>query len=94
MWLGESIKQRRKTLGWTAEEAARKIGISASHLYKIEANERLPKLDILKYISQAYKVPMWVFLFCYDDDVKVEKEIEPAYKGLRKSVAQIVKEFL
>lgn len=94
MWLGESIKQRRKTLGWTAEEAARKIGISASHLYKIEANERLPKLDILKYISQAYKVPMWVFLFCYDDEVKVTKEMESPYRGMRKSMLPMIKEFL
>lgn len=94
MWLGNSLRQRRQTLGWTIEQAAHHIGIGATYLGKIERNEKVPTLNMLRAIAERYKTPMWVFLYCSDDGVSVDKKVQPAYKGMRASINQVLKELL
>lgn len=94
MWLGNSLRQRRQSLGWTIKEAAHHVGVGESYLSKIERNEKVPTLNVLRTIAERYKTPMWVFLYCSDDGVSVDKKVQPAYKSMRASINQVVKELL
>lgn len=53
----KKIRELRKNLGYSLEEAGNKIGISRAVLYKYETNEtiRIP-LDKIEAIANAYKV--------------------------------------
>lgn len=52
--LGERIKYNRLTLKWSADDLARHLGVSAPHIYKIEKDDRSPKLELLK------KIKLWL----------------------------------
>lgn len=94
MWLGNSLRQRRQTIGWSIEEASKQIGISYSYLNKIELNLRAPTMATLRDIAATYKVPMWVFLFCSDDGIPIDRKQASSYKAIRAQLTATVKEFL
>jgi transcriptional regulator with XRE-family HTH domain len=53
--LGERVRQRRKTLGWTQEEFAEKAGIDRSYAGGIERGERNVTFSILCQICAALR---------------------------------------
>ncbi|MBX3083725.1 MAG: tetratricopeptide repeat protein [Anaerolineae bacterium] len=55
---GQWLKQRRKTLDFTREDVARRIGCAAITLYKIEANERRPSKQIAELLADCLNIPV------------------------------------
>lgn len=94
MGLGSVLKQRRIALGWSVDEAAANVGITASYLYKLEVNLRVPTLEKLRYIAMAYDMPMWVFLYFADDSVAVGPSMAKRYREMKTSIHTTLKEFL
>jgi len=60
--LGEKLRNHRKKLGMTQEDAAEKIGISAQAISKWESGDCLPDCFNLKAISDVYKISADVLL--------------------------------
>jgi transcriptional regulator with XRE-family HTH domain len=54
--VGARLRGLRKELGWKLEDVARRTGLSAAHLSRIEAGERQPSLTTLFAVAQAYDV--------------------------------------
>jgi transcriptional regulator with XRE-family HTH domain len=54
---GTWVKRRRKSLDLTQHELARKVGCSASAIFKIEADERRPSRQIAKLLAQILEIP-------------------------------------
>ncbi len=59
---GEKLRNHRKNLGFTQEEVAAKIGVSAQAISKWEAGECLPDCFNLKAISDVYSLSADVLL--------------------------------
>jgi transcriptional regulator with XRE-family HTH domain len=53
MSVGESIKQRRKSMNITQNQLAELAGISANTLYKIERNQGNPRLKTLDKLAST-----------------------------------------
>lgn len=52
--LGKRIEERRKQLGWSQNELARRAGVNHPTLYKIESGQRVdPSLSIVVRIARA-----------------------------------------
>ena len=54
--MGERLRGMRKELGWKLEDLARRTGVSAAHLSRIESGERQPSLTTLFAVAKAYGV--------------------------------------
>lgn len=52
--LGIKIKQLRKSMGWTQEQLAEKIGIDNKHLSRIEKGYHMPNYKIIKKLAQIF----------------------------------------
>lgn len=48
--LGDTIRYFRRMKGWTLEELAEEVGVSESHLKKIEAGTRQPSISTYQRI--------------------------------------------
>lgn len=59
---GEKLRNHRKNIGFTQEEVAEKIGVSAQAISKWEAGECLPDCFNLKAISDVYSLSADVLL--------------------------------
>ncbi|MGC8782459.1 MAG: helix-turn-helix domain-containing protein [Anaerolineae bacterium] len=60
--VGERIRRRRQELGLTLRELARRIGMTAGYLSRVENQQITPSLDALQAIAAALRVPMFYFL--------------------------------
>ena len=57
--VGEAIRRLRGDVGWSVEELAETAGVSARHLYRIEAGEIAgPRIDLLEKIAKALGVEL------------------------------------
>ena len=56
--LGIHIRYRRKGLGWTQRELAKKLGISPTHMGAIERGERNPSIGLLLEIAQLFRTTL------------------------------------
>lgn len=54
--LGKKIQRLRKSLGYSQEKFAEKIGISRTHIGHIEQGRKSPSLKSLEKISRALRV--------------------------------------
>ena len=77
------IKKLRKNLGYSLEEAAKKIGISRAVLYRFETNEtmRIP-LDKIEAISNAYNVTP-EYLCGWKDEMEISKSKNKVIQGFK-----------
>ena len=62
MKLNEMIKLLRNDANLTQKEMAKKLGVSLSSLQKYEYGDFKPSSDILKKMSEVFKVPVAVIL--------------------------------
>jgi transcriptional regulator with XRE-family HTH domain len=53
MDLGDRIRELREAHGLTRDALARKVGVSAVYIKKLEAGERTPTLPTLTLIARA-----------------------------------------
>lgn len=74
MKLNEMIKLLRNDANLTQKEMAKKLGVSLSSLQKYEYGDFKPSSDILKKMSEVFKVPVAVILNV-DDYTEDERDI-------------------
>lgn len=60
MTLGEQILTRRKKLGLSQMDLARKVGINHCHVSLIEANKRDPSLRVLNLLAAAVGAKVFI----------------------------------
>lgn len=65
--VGELIKARRMARGWTQEELAEKLQISASAIGMYESGRRYPKPDIIEALADVFNVPKWAIIMTEDE---------------------------
>jgi len=82
---GEKLRNHRKRLGMTQEEAAAKIGISAQAVSKWEAGDCLPDCFNLKAISDVYRISA---------DVLLETESSGDIEAVSAKIEQLGTEFI
>lgn len=68
---GEKLRNHRKSLGYTQEQVAEKIGVSAQAVSKWESGDCLPDCFNLKEISDLYNISVDVLL-----ETKLNKNID------------------
>lgn len=51
--VGETIRKRRKELGWTQEQLAHEAGVCARNISRIENGERFPTIATLYMLRKA-----------------------------------------
>ena len=54
--LGERVRELRRSLGWTLEEAAGRAGLARSTLSKIENGQMSPTYEALKKLAQGLAI--------------------------------------
>lgn len=64
----KALRQIRLDKGWTQGQAAKEIGIQQSYLSKLENDQALPSLEILKKIATTYH--------CHISDIAFAKEVK------------------
>lgn len=65
--IGLRIKEKRKSCGYTQEELAEALGISATYLSRIENGRRNLSLDLLVDLCRELKVGIDSIIFGADD---------------------------
>jgi len=53
--LGKRIAQRRKSLGWTQEDLAERVGVDAETISRFERGAHLPSLPTLERLAAALR---------------------------------------
>ena len=56
MYIAENLKTMRKNKGWTQEEVAEAIGVSAQSVSKWERGDTYPDITLLPSLANLYKV--------------------------------------
>ena len=74
MKLNEMIKLLRNNTNLTQKEMAKKLGVSLSSLQKYEYGDFKPSSDILKKMSEVFKIPVSVILNV-DDYTEDERDM-------------------
>ena len=74
MKINEKIKELRKNNNLTQKEMAKKLGVSLSSLQKYEYGDFKPSSDILKKMSEVFKIPVSVILNV-DDYTEDERDM-------------------
>ncbi|HPZ15783.1 MAG TPA: helix-turn-helix transcriptional regulator [Sphaerochaeta sp.] len=86
-----NLKERRRKLGLTQAQLARKIGVSTSFVTEIETSRKAPSFATIEKISNALDVPCWTF-FCEDGD-KLPNDVSSidqfAYK-LKQDISHVI----
>lgn len=85
MSIGENIQKYRKDKKLTQQELADKIGISKSHMSKIEINNKKPSLELLFKIAEKLNVSLYD-LTGQSDFVKIiDSKIQEVEKRLKET---------
>lgn len=82
---GEKLRHHRKRLGFTQEEVASKIGVSAQAISKWEAGDCMPDCFNLKAISDVYHISV---------DVLLETETDGNIDAVANKIEQLGTEFI
>lgn len=62
-FLGELVREARKSKGYTMIELAESLGLTQGYVSKIETNKNLPTIEILKKIGEILDIPLIELLF-------------------------------
>lgn len=86
--VGKRIRHFRKSQGFTAEELAKKAGVSQSMISQIERGQVSPSLDTLWKMSHCLKVP--IFSFFEEDEQELvsvlRKENQLEFRQMRPNI--------
>jgi len=56
VYIGDNVKRFRISKAWTQEELAKRAGISAAALVRIERNQSEPHMSTIRKLADALKV--------------------------------------
>lgn len=73
--IGETIKLLRILYGINSQDLALKIEISQSYMSEIENNKKVPKLEIIKKISEIFKIRTSSLIY-------IDEKVEEAGKNI------------
>ena len=65
--VGELIRTRRMSRGWTQEQLAEKLGCSTSAIGMYESGKRLPKNEVIEALADIFNVPIWSITMTEDE---------------------------
>ncbi len=91
--LGKIIRRRRSVLSLTLHGLATKSGVSASHLARIESEERFPSARVLKRIAGPLRFEeneLFTLAGYLSSPRQGIAEEDPSYKGLDPYVAKML----
>lgn len=55
--IGEILKKERTLRGWSFEELGKRIGVSASYMYRLESGQRVnPSTKVLRAICELFDI--------------------------------------
>lgn len=75
--IGEMIRTRRMSRGWTQDDLARITGVTASAIGLFENGKRRPKDEVADAIADAFNIPKWAVYFSEDEITAHIKNITP-----------------
>jgi transcriptional regulator with XRE-family HTH domain len=78
--IGLKIRNERKSLGWSLEQMAKKLGISPMTLHRIETGKRSPSVAMLAEISHHLRRPIDFFI----------KEERPKFLHIRRDKQTVI----
>ena len=67
MDLGKTIKAYRNSKKTTLKELASQINVTASFLSDIENNKKLPSVDTLNKLAEAFNIPLYILFKDFSD---------------------------
>ena len=67
MELGKTIKSYRNAKKATLKELAAEINVTASFLSDIENDKKLPSVDTLSKLAEAFNIPLYILFKEYSD---------------------------
>lgn len=85
IYLGETARHLRESLGLSQRAAAEQLGISCVHLCNIEKNKAMPSPGLLERFRELWNVDLYVLAWCLHGDA------ERLPKPLRKPMADLAK---
>lgn len=87
IYLGQTARELRDSLGLTQRAAAEALGISHVHLCNIERNHAAPSQELVDRYRELWGVDLHVMAWCNKGNVKLLP------KGLRKVASELAKEW-
>lgn len=85
IYLGETARELRTSLGLTQRAAAKSLGISFVHLCNIEKNRAAPSQALIDRYRELWNVDLYVLAWCNHGNVAMLP------KGLRKVATELAK---
>jgi len=91
MNIGKVIQDIRKKKGFRQGELAQMVDLSPAYLSQIEANKKMPSMEVIEKIAFALSMPSYYLLFM---GLEIEKDIPRdkrlLYVQLRPAVAGLI----
>lgn len=75
--IGEGIRHRRRSRGWSQEQLGDIIGVATSTISMYERGERRPLPDIVDRLADAFNIPAWSLLYTEDEVQPITKNLQP-----------------
>ena len=69
---GEAVKKKRKALGISVEDLSQMVDVTPRYIYKIEAGERMPRMDVALRIIAALEIDIKGFFSHIDTDANMK----------------------
>ncbi len=88
MTLGRKIQKLRKDQGWTQEELAGRVGVSAQAVSKWETDVSSPDISLLRPLAEQFGVSVDELLNM--DETAVKPEVQMVAPEKRKSLEELV----
>lgn len=85
---GRNLKERRKQMGFTQGELARRIGVSTSFVTEMEKGRKAPSFATIEKIADETQAPVWSY-FC-EGGFEIKSEDAMNYELLRYRLKQNV----
>jgi transcriptional regulator with XRE-family HTH domain len=92
IYLGQTARNLRESLGLTQRAAATALGISFVHLCNIEKNRAVPSQTLIDKFRELWGVDLYVLAWCtLGDSSKLPKPLRKAASELEKGWKEHVK---
>lgn len=69
---GRAIRTIRGARGLSQEDFSNLLGMNRSYIYRIESNERIPKIKTLEKIADVLEVPFYLFVLLSSEEKDVK----------------------
>jgi len=91
MNIGKVICDIRTKKGFRQGEFAKMVGLSSTYMSQIEANKKMPSMEVIEKIAFALSMPSYYLLFMgleIERDIPRDKRL--MYRQLRPAVAGLI----